>query len=326
MTQTIAQGLGSPSYFAVGAGITYYYYESGNPSTAGSWGTTSGPGLGTPAPNFTTLGSVFVIESGYTATLTGNLTLGTGTNAVTLTVQNGATLNTQTFSVIFAGNGSVFNLQNGATFMTQNANGINGTANNSGAVQITAGTPASVSLNYGTAVNFSFNAVTGSIITRHGSVGNKPAITQVADLTINPGAGNTWVISSPITVNNVLTVQSGTFNLAALCTVNGLGSTIQNGSELLIFGGQLSIGNPGALTIQNGGSVQIFSTATNPAVITNYLNYAPGSRLYYGATSARATGLELPSPMDGNIDLFSTGQITLSAPLVLNGTFDITSN
>ncbi|MBL7992119.1 MAG: VCBS repeat-containing protein, partial [Candidatus Kapabacteria bacterium] len=310
-----------------------FYFQSGDPNTPGNWDTNLlGGGTDATVADFTTAGAgnTFVIPNGRTATLTNNLDFGNGTaNPVTLRVENGGTLNTGIYAVRFAGDYSSFDLQAGVTLQTSNVEGINGTANNLGAVQITAPTPASVYLSYSPTANYNFSTLAASQNTRIGAFGNKPAITQAANITINSGGTNQWQFSSNMTLSGILTVQSGQITIGGgVFTLNAAGSIAQNGTYIRISGGQLNLSNPNILSMQSGSTFGLFASATIPAVLTNYVTYDPGSLLQYFATTARSAGYELPSPMDGNVQLFgaSGGPIALSAPTTLNGTLDVSTN
>jgi len=306
-----------------------YYYKTGspNPNLPSSWNTLLS-GAGVNATNFTTNGDIFIIPTGRTATLTANLAFGAGTNAVELTVQSGGTLNTATFEVEFAGNGSSFTLSAGATLQTSNGGGFNGVDNVSGAIQITAAMPATVTITYAPTANYVMGSVSAPVQSRNGAAGNKPAITQANNLTVlSLAAGGEWWFGNPLNLSGNFTLQTGgNMTIFSTLTLTGGGSTVQNGANLIINGtGQLA--NNGGLTIQSGGAFSVYN-ATNPMIVTGTaISYAAGATLNYDFTpmGGRTTGLELPSTMNGNIYIANTisGPVTLGAPTTLNGVLSV---
>ncbi|MBD1209843.1 MAG: hypothetical protein H9535_15525, partial [Ignavibacteria bacterium] len=324
LTRTATDNLAAPTYFAIGTAVVTYYYNNANVFAGGAnnpanWDTSPGAAYGTAAPNFTTANALFTIDAGSTALLTADLPFGSGANNVTLTVPSGATLNTATFAVQFAGNNSVFNLQGGATLQTSHPSGINGIGNNDGAVQITGGATG-VSINYSPAANYILGAIGATTTAYFNDIsGNKQAITQAANLTVNPGLSRTWIVSGvSLALSGSLTVQSGILSLGASTTLNlnGAGSAVQSAASLVMNTGS-QIGNTGGLTIQTGASFWIEAAVPATWVTGSAITYNVGSQLVYNNITSplTVTGLELPGSMIGMVSLYgpATGVLTLSS-------------
>ncbi|MCU0426425.1 MAG: FG-GAP-like repeat-containing protein, partial [Candidatus Kapabacteria bacterium] len=300
---------------------TYTMTTSGDPNVLTNWS-------GSP-PSFAVPCAEYVIPNGITAVMTGIWTLGSAAvNGVRLTVQSGGTLNTGTApgnAVRFAGNNAVITLQNGANFITANSSGVNGNSDGTGAIQVIGGATGFVT-NYGSLVNFSFGAVSPSGTCLFAAAGQKLAIPQVASLTINTPFSTSWSFNSALTVANALTVVSGNLFFQNSLVLNGIAgsSNVQgpNGSLVAQVAGVLTITNPGALTVQNGGTFGVSSTAPIPCVITNDVAYQTGGMLdYIVITVPRTTGRELPSAMNGILRInggSAAGIITLGAATAIN--------
>ncbi|MFZ4058925.1 MAG: beta strand repeat-containing protein, partial [Ferruginibacter sp.] len=216
-------------------------------------------GTGTQTLSYAGANSLYTsyqINSGSTVQLLTNLTMGSGNSPVSFfTVQNGASLNFSTFSLIAgATNGPQFNAQSGATLITSNTNGIGGTpASGSlqswGAVNITA---ANGTANLPAGVNYTFNANTTTPYpaTGFGVYGNPGLITVNAAVTYNRAA--TLTVTTGVTVNT-----GGTFTLNS-----GVNTLNLNNATLLINTGGI-FDNNGENQITNGGgtpAINIFGT------------------------------------------------------------------
>ncbi|TAE24656.1 MAG: hypothetical protein EAZ92_13085, partial [Candidatus Kapaibacterium sp.] len=321
------------AFYTIGTGVTTYYYNNANvnlplgPNNRLNWDTTPGTGVGANPPDFITANTAFeidVLPTPQTATLTGNLTFGTGANPVTLTVPSGTTLNTGVSSVIFAGNNSRFNLQSGATLRTQHPQGIHGgtaSADNIGAVQITAAAPNTVIFTYDPDANYYFGNASGNV--RFGATTNRPAITQAANITIDAGAGN-WIISNNMTVRTggSLSILSGyLYPLLGTLTLNGP-SSISTGAYLFLFAAGAQVINNNTMTVN--GAIE-YATTTAARLTGTSPMYMPNSELRYTGTFPTLTGAELPASMNGNLRLNGTGTLGLNAATTLNGSLILNS-
>jgi Leucine-rich repeat (LRR) protein len=271
-----------------------YYYESGNPSVPGSWGTTSGAGLGTPAFNFSTPGDVFIIENGYTATLTGDLTIGTG---VSLIIQAGGILNTQTNTV--NGGGDV-NLQSGGTLRTSHINGFNG-----GAVQV------SGTRTWSTGANYIFAPPAGP--DRDFNI----ATAQVNNLTTIAGGG-TARVNANLQVDGTFTGDGRISICGPTLTLQGAGPHSLS-QEIWIGSGNLTVN--GTLNVTATGRLALIGTGggcgSGNINGTGTITYAAGGTLAAGGDWMGTLDTpELPvSPtaMNGNINLDGAGGLVTVA-------------
>jgi len=283
----------SPQLYAV-----TYYYESGDPSLPGSWGTTSGAGLGTPALSFTVPGDVFIIENGYTATLTSNLALGAGVNLI---IQSGGTLNTQANAVTGAGNTE---LQAGATLRTSHIDGFNG-----GAIQVTG------TRTYNPDANYIFAPPAGP--DRDLNI----ATAQCNNLTTI--AGGTSRVNANLQVNGTFTGDGRISICAPTLTLQGTG-TLSN--EMWIGGGNLTVN--GTLNVTATGILALVGPGggcgSGNINGTGSISYAPMSTLIAGADwTGTLDAPEIPTApasMDGNLNLSDVGgAITIDNNLRMTG-------
>ncbi|MFY8000448.1 MAG: hypothetical protein ACOVSW_17770, partial [Candidatus Kapaibacteriota bacterium] len=196
------------------------------------------------------------------------------------TVTVDGTLNTNASKVNGAG---AFLLNASGTFATSNSDGFNGFDAITGAMQC------SGTITYTAGANFTF-APTVVANTRFTAVAGKPAITNIATLTLN--GTNTTTLDAGIAVSAATAVNSGTFVLGANTLTQGAAATmtIANGARVRVpAGGTISNGNASgtSFTVQNGGFLEI----QNNGQVTGSsdVNYITGSTLEYSGTAAKTT-------------------------------------
>ncbi|MFY8000941.1 MAG: beta strand repeat-containing protein, partial [Candidatus Kapaibacteriota bacterium] len=233
-------------FYSIASPVVTYYYESGDPAAPGSWGTTSGAGLGTAATNFTTPGSVFVVENTYTtAAASGNISLGA---SVTMRVLSGGTLNMGTVSL--AGTGS-FDLQAGGTLRTSRTDGINGISAATGAIQVTGGAT------YDNAANYWFDDPGAAANLNFAAQGARNAITAANNITfIAPGPSvPTWTLATALNVSGTLNITRTRLSLdASSSSVLQLnGTTNINAQAILRSRANFQVNNVGTMNVNATG-------------------------------------------------------------------------
>jgi Leucine-rich repeat (LRR) protein len=266
-----------------------------------------------------TLGSSFTFDAGAltvnnngTVAVTGVgtvLTSGLGAN----TVDVGATLN--------IGAGATFRVRSG-TALTNNGTVIVSNAGAGGILECegdnnpnTRMTGTGTYSYPGTAAKLNYTGGTASMVWEAGPEFPSPMAGTVN--VIKPG-NSTVYITSTKSMTGPMIVQSGF--LAVLTATGNLtlggGSQVWNGAALQALNGT-TVGGGANLTVQTGGRLQFVNTPK--ATWTGAPTYQTNSVLeYFNGTFS--TGVELPSPMPGNIVINNSGTVVnLGANTVLNG-------
>lgn len=169
--------------------------------------------------------------------------------------------------------GGIFNIASGCTIATTNAGGVPGSVTTTGANVYAAG------------ANYTFNAATATPFPA--SMGNP------ANVTINPGAGNTVTLNLSPTISGVLSFTAGRLAIGAnMLTLNGTVSGMSAANSITgSTSSNLTIGGTGALGT-------LFFNQTTPGT-TNALNTfvlnrtASGSATLGNALSIGSGGLAL---------------------------------
>jgi hypothetical protein len=243
---------------------------------------------------------------------------GTIANTINFTVQSGTTLDVGTS--LIDGSTGTFTLNSGAGIITANTGGIS-TTGATGSIQV-GGTRT-----YSTGANYTYNG-TSAQVTGNGLTQNTPA-----NVTIFNGAGVT--LSAATTISGMLTMTSGTLNMADLALT--VGSLSGAGNLTNTTGGTtartITIGSddtsPAAYSgiISNGtntGGVSVEKVGTGTLILSSANTYTglttiTGGVLQYSTDNALATG-----DVALNGGTLSTG--VLSGYIDNVGTLDVNAN
>lgn len=343
-------------FVTIAHATTYYSLISGtttDPKSTASWWTNTN-GTGAHPANFTTIGDVFVIQSGSTMKPVGNWSL-TGSLVVngtflsstkniklgSLTVNSGGAASTGTgqFTV------------NGATIIsgTLSVSTTNTTLIFKGLVQINSGgvwneTVAAKPFFYGGITNNgTFTASTGlhTFSTNNQSVGGNNAISipSVTVTTITLTNNGTLTVGTALAGTGGLTQGTNAIlNIGGTSAITTLTASAANGNTVkyTALGNQtvkptsynnLTLAGSGTKTTTSvtvNGVLSMEGTATASAAPT----YGTAATLQYNTTTARTAGVEWISPFTstGGIIITNTGAISLNAAKVLSCGVPLTIN
>ncbi len=291
MVLTSNTAAATAGYYAVGTVLlpTTFYFNAGDPANTANWGSNPG-GTGTPPADFTTAGNTYIMETGKTGTLAGNLTFGMGT---TFTMQAGSVLNLGT------GNNLILNgeINLGGQFATNVTSTL--TIGGSGAIS----------------GNLTFSPP--SFI--------PPQV--LGGLTINR-TGSTINLGSSLRVNGAgVNLMAGTINYA-LPTFFGLGSNSTFNTGTFVTGGidvhnGVMLTNNGTVSIPAGNNFVLWGSGTVTGNPINYL--ASSSTLYYRLTGNRGTSdVEFPTTMNSEVHIVdAAATLTLNNSKTVNQLFDM---
>ncbi|MBK6964716.1 MAG: hypothetical protein IPH20_12440 [Bacteroidales bacterium] len=126
------------------------------------------------------------------------------------------------------------------------------------------------------------------------------------NLAINKATANTVTLATNVTVNGLLTVQSGTFLATGKILFTNGNISVNNGGTLWIENGSvLRVKGTKAITVANGGTLKAIGTSVSKPIITD--NAASGHHEFhvYGTISARYAIFEY----NHGINIYSTATV-----------------
>ncbi|MFO7575715.1 MAG: hypothetical protein R6W67_11230, partial [Bacteroidales bacterium] len=284
---------------------TYYSKSGTNPALPSGWNTAPN-GTGTDAVNFTTPGDIFILQSGQTQSLLGNLTIGSGVtlrlegsiqfqrNSYEKIIINGTIVFTSNISQVemVRGGGRAdheFTLSDGARLITSNSFGIHGvldaSVQNNSRITVNLSTDADYEFNGGDQMTNGLPSTVRNL--RFSGTGTKSAQASYAitqDLNIETGA-----TFSGATYNHSL--QGNWINNGVFSADNSTITFSSTGSQYIRGSSATSFNN---LTIAKGGTSAVFlevntSVEGTISLINGYLDIAHYS-LFAENTSGGTSG------------------------------------
>ena len=245
-----------------------YYYGSGDPAIATNWRSNMGGMTGISASDFTTMGNIYIMETGKTGTLaSADLTFGAGT---TFTMQAGSTFNFGTRNLVL--NGAI-NL--GGQFVGNPTSTL--TIGGSGTItgNLTFPGPASNQQLGGISINRASTVLTinsvlfvlgSGVNILSGSINSSfpGALHCSANSAFSPGTsftGNIWVENGAVLSNNgIVSIPAGNgFTLVGNGTITGNAVTYLTATSVLAY----------QLTANRGSTDVEFPQTMNGQVFTN---------------------------------------------------------
>lgn len=282
--------------FAFWANAGTYYSNSANPSLVGNWWANTN-GTGAHPANFTTLGDIFILQTGQTCSSTGAWTTGAG-----VTLQVDGTLNILSNSDVTI-NGIIFFTNSTSTQVTLNNTGSNGssttingtlkTKNINGVSGANCSLPVSISrqtVALSTNANYEFNNAT----TAQATLG-LPA--TVNTLTINNASATGVTLTAAVTVSNLIIG-----NVTSNSVFNDNGKQVTSSGILNLTSGTFNLGITGFATsypftsansiIAAGTTVNYKSNLSQTVAAVNYgnlTNTGNGPRTLSGVIGVKGT-------------------------------------
>lgn len=274
----------------------------------------------------------FAATGGVTISNTGAITANAAkvfNASVPLTINSGATLNTNSLQFTFGGN-----FTNSGTF-------------NAGSSPIViASTMTTQSISGFTTTGLLSMTKTAGVATLQGNVSCNGMTINGTGGTLNLGSALTHTTSGVVTLTaGTLNASSCTLNVNAISTTawNGTGTVFSAGTSTVNFGAagaqtlsasattfyNLTFSNSGVKTLTTAnctvsGIVSMEGTATVSAAPT----YGAAATLRYNTTTARTAGVEWITPFaaTGGVNIANTGVITMNAAKVFNASIPLTIN
>lgn len=293
---------------------TTFYFNIGDPSNTANWGSNPG-GTGTPPADFTTAGNTYIMETGKTGALAGNLTFGAGT---TFTMQPSSTLNLNARDLSLNGNINLNGAING-TFGVAGSVFIGGSGTLTGSLASTDHRAGMTNFhNYLT--SFTFNRA-GQTFASGGSTYVQTSF-QILAGTIQADGQRSLTIQGTGVVSAGATLQIQ--NSAG--TVPQVIGNLTNNGNIVLDANSLFVLQSG--TITNGGSISsagiISFNGTTPAITGNAVMYSGGGGISYADLTAplTTTNIEFP-PSVGFFGVANNSQITLNGSKSVSTWFGI---
>jgi autotransporter-associated beta strand protein len=279
-------------------GSAFLNHNSGLTLTGGNGG--SGTAAGNGGNTSVSIGTLNLLDSGSTLSITGGTGLASGNASVTLGILNGAgslaiygsgldalQVSSGNFSGIIAGNATLDKTGTGALTLTGN-NSYTGATTLSGGILNILGPS-----NLGTSALLDFNG---------GTLQAGAAITTTLAAGLGPGGGTVDLDDHPVVWNGVL---SGTGALSVMDSTNGNSALILTAANSYSGGTQI---NSGTLVVANAGALGSGNVSVNGGTLsTDGVNHSLNVAGNYTQASGGTLQLGLGGTATGQWDLLNVG-------------------